>query len=342
MNVLSSWGWDDTFENAWRALDMKGVSPVRVVEDRRAAYRAVGEAGDVTLTLSGRFRHGMKGRTGFPAVGDWAAASLQPAERKGTIQALLPRRTVIVRKAAGEQDEAQILGANVDVMFIVSSLNKDFNPRRVERYLALAAESGAKPVILLSKADLCADPAAVAASVALHSAGAPVVVTSAVAGIGMEDLSPHLAPGRTAVLLGSSGVGKSTIINRLLGEDSLVTAGVRVGDDRGRHTTTFRKIFQLASGALLMDTPGLRELELWKEGEGEAEVPTVFTDVEAFVAGCRFRDCAHDSDAGCAVRAAVEAGTLDPARYQNFLKMRREAAAQALRKIKASWRDNKK
>jgi ribosome biogenesis GTPase len=251
---------------------------------------------------------------------------VRAAEASATIHHLLPRRSAFVRKAIG--GGAQVVAANVDVAFLVASLNADLNPRRIERYLATAWESGASPVVVLTKADLCDDCEAHKASIEAVALGVPVHVVSAVTGQGLADLSASFAPGQTAALLGSSGVGKSSLVNALAGSSLMVTQAIREEDARGRHTTTHRELVLLPGGRLMLDTPGMRELGLW---DAEAGVATTFADVEALVAECRFRNCAHGAEPGCAVRAALVDGSLDEGRWRSYAKLQREAARFARR-----------
>lgn len=304
------------------------LEPARVVSPGRGLYRVAGGAGEALATLPGR----LEAAGDLPAVGDWVA--LEPALDPGpggraTIRALLPRRTVLSRKVAGGRAEEQVLAANVDTVFLVLGLDGDFNPRRLERLAVLAAASGAEAAVLLTKADLLADlPGELAARVGAARAAAPelpVLPVSAAAPDGVAPVEPYLVPGRTLALLGSSGVGKSTLVNRLAGSELLRTSAVRPGDDRGRHTTTHRELVRLPGGALLIDSPGLREVQLWlDEPDG---VAAGFVDVAALASGCRFRDCTHRQEPGCAVVRAVAEGRLDPARLDSLRKLEREAAA---------------
>lgn len=257
-----------------------------------------------------------------------------------TIHAVLPRRSAFVRKAAGEVVEAQVAAANVDTVFLVSGLDGDFNLRRVERYLATAWDSGASPVILLNKADLRDDLPSVIVEVELVAAGVPVVAVSAATGRNMDVLQPYLVPRKTVALLGSSGVGKSTLINRLLGEERFRTSPVSDAEEgRGRHTTTTRELVRLPGGALLIDTPGMRELQLWTDDEG---LGRPFKDIEDLAAQCRFDDCSHEQEPGCAVQAAVRDGTLDPRRLESYLKLRKEVRFLALKKDVKTRRQREK
>jgi len=321
--TLADLGWDAAFAAAFAPHAAEGLAPARVMREGGAYGLATGRAErpELSAVAAGRLWHGEAG-TGAPAVGDWVAVRLpaSPAE-PGLIRAILPRRSKFSRKAAGARTDEQVVAANVDTVFLVNGLDGDFNPRRIERYLAAAWESGADPVLVLSKADIADDLAARVAEIEAIAFGVPVHAVSARTGEGIAALAAYLRPGRTVSFLGSSGVGKSTLINRLIGRDVQRTAAVREGDDRGRHTTTHRELFLTPAGALLLDTPGMRELQLWEADEG---LGATFADVEELAAGCRFRDCAHDGEPGCAVAAAAAAGGLDPERLASYHKLQRE------------------
>ena len=257
----------------------------------------------------------------LPAAGDWVAVAARHDEGAGTIHAVLPRRSAIVRKAAGNPTEAQVVGANVDTVFLVTSLNDDLNLRRLERYLATAWESGAQPAILLTKADLCDDPAAAVLDVQAIAYGVPVHAVSTVTGEGIDELGAYLGEGKTIALIGSSGVGKSTLVNRLAGREVLATQEIRESDGRGRHTTSHRELVPLPGGGLVLDTPGMRELQLWESSDGMQEA---FDDVEELVDACRFADCGHGVEPDCAVQAALADGSLAPERYESWVKLQRE------------------
>jgi len=264
---------------------------------------------------------------------------LLPQEHRATIQAILPRRTRFSRKVAGGNTQEQVVAANIDTVFLAQGLDGDFNLRRLERYLLLAWDSGARPVIILNKADLCEDVEARVREVEGVAAGTPVHVMSAKLGEGLDEVQPYLAPGETVALLGSSGVGKSTLINRLLGVERLRTAEVRASDSRGRHTTTWRELILLPNGALVIDTPGLRELQLW---DGGASARSVFPDIEALAADCHFRDCEHEQEPRCAVRLAAQEGHLAPERLESYRKLRREANYLASRQDQAAQLETKR
>jgi ribosome biogenesis GTPase / thiamine phosphate phosphatase len=320
---LTSIGWNSRLASEFEALARPELVPARVSVDTGRIWTVLADVGELAAEVSGRFRDAARSRSDFPAVGDWVAVAPRPAEGAATIHALLPRRGVVSRKNAGPRAEEQVLAAHVDTVLIVSGLDGDFNPRRIERLLAMAWSSGASPAIVLNKADACDDPQARLAEVELLAPAVPVVLASAVRGDGVEAVRSLLGPGRTAVLVGSSGVGKSTLVNALAGRDSQDTREVREDDSRGRHTTSRRDLFVLPGGAVLIDSPGLREVGLWGAEEGIAET---FADIEALASGCRFADCRHDGEPGCAVRRALVEGRLEQARYESRQKLQRELA----------------
>ena len=322
--MLRSYGWSERLQHDFTPFAAQGLVPARVIVQQRGLYRLAAESGELEGRISGRFAH-EAAEGAYPVTGDWVAAELK--DGIAVIAAVLPRTTAFTRMAAGTAKDMQVVAANVDVALLAASLNADLNLRRLERYLATAYESGAEPVILLTKADACADPEPLIASVADIAAGVPVLAISVRSGQGLAELSALLAPGKTAVLLGSSGVGKSTLVNALAGAERMATREVREDDARGRHTTTHRELILLPSGALILDTPGMRELALW---DAEAGVAAAFAEttaeVELLAQGCRFRDCAHDKEPGCAVQTALADGRLDPDRWRSFQKLQRELA----------------
>jgi ribosome biogenesis GTPase len=296
-----------------------GLVPGRVAAAHRGAFDVWMETGSVRTRLPGRAMH-----EGVDVgVGDWVGLG------DGLIRAVLPRRSAIVRNAAGLTTTAQTLAANVDVVFVVSSLGPDLEPRRIERYLVTIWESGATPEIVLTKADRLDDPWPLVAEVEAVALGVPVHVVSALSGDGCDQLRSRIAPGTTSVLLGSSGVGKSTLVNRWLGEELMLTKETREDDDEGRHTTTHRQLLVLPGRGLVIDTPGLRELQLWDVGSAGLE--TTFADVEELAADCRFADCSHVHEPGCAVLGAVESGELPGERLHSWRKLQRELFAIAMR-----------
>ncbi len=343
--ALLALGWSEARAKAFAPLLARELTPARVVAQHRSHYVVSDGVLDRRSVLRGTLRAELDARLDAPAVGDWVA--VRPTTSLTIVEALLPRRSAFVRQRAGTAVEAQVLAANIDVALIATAVVGDLNPRRLERYLTLAWESGATPVVLLTKTDLAADDVLAAAELAVHAAapGVEVVVLSAHTGQGLDRLADFLLPACTAVIIGSSGVGKSTLVNALLGTNRLSTADV-LADGRGRHTTTHRELVRLASGALLIDTPGMRELQLWSDGEGLA---VSFADIDALAAECRFSDCAHGAEPGCTVRAAAESGALDVERLANYFKLRREierlaratdpvARAAANRKLRAIHR----
>jgi len=336
---LASLGWDAQWAAAFAAersaaspSSTETTAPARVVAEHRGRYVVGTEAGDRSAVLAGRLRHAVASREELPTTGDWVAVSIADGDGTTTIHTVLPRRSAFVRKAAGETTEAQVVAANVDVALIATALPADVSTRRLDRYLTLAWESGAMPVVVLTKADLSDDVASALADVRAAVYGTDVIAVSATTGEGLEALLAYLRPARTAVLLGSSGVGKSTLVNRLLGNEHLRTATVR-DDGRGRHTTTHRELVTLANGALLVDTPGMRELQLWSADGGFG---TTFADVDALADGCRFRDCAHAGEPGCAVAAAVADGRLAAERLEHWHQLRRELAYLARKQDEAA------
>ncbi len=332
---LGRLGWDESWGGSFHAHRALGRSPARVVAVHKETSIVRDGGGDRPATVSGRFRFDALSPADYPAVGDWVA--LEAANGDGTvIAAVLPRRGAI-RRAAGDSSrrgngrlaDEQVMAANVDIAFLVAGLDRDFNLRRMERYLAVAWSSGVSPVVILNKADVADDLEGRLVAVEAIAPGVPIVVTSALTGKGLDAVARHLGPGRTSVVLGSSGVGKSTLLNALLGEARQATSEVRAGDSRGRHTTTHRELFELPGGALLIDSPGIRSLEVAGAAEG---VIDAFDDVAAIAADCRFSDCSHNGEPGCAVAAAIADGRLSPDRLESHRKLEREAA-HAVRKV---------
>jgi len=320
---LRDLGWTDHFARAFAPWAGPGVVAGRVALEHNHVLRVLTESGEQLAEVSGRVRHEAASRQDMPAVGDWVVLRLDDGGRC-QIRAVLPRTGRFARKAAGDTTQAQVVAANIDTVFLVSGLDGDFNPRRIERYLLLTRESGATPVVILNKADVADDVDDAVALVEGLTPGVPVLAISAADGRGFDALDPYLQPGKTVALLGSSGAGKSSIVNRLVGSKVLPTRSVRESDSRGRHASVHRQMIALPGGALVIDTPGMRELQLWSVGPGAADT---FGDVADLAAGCRFRDCRHKQEPGCAVKAAVEEGTLDAARYESFVKLDDERVA---------------
>jgi ribosome biogenesis GTPase len=322
-------GWDEAWAAAFAPHAAEGRVPARVAIEFNHIYQVAAERGEVRAEHAGRIRHRAAGRHELAAVGDWVALRPAADERTGTIEAILPRRSKFSRKVAGELTEEQVVAANIDVVFLVMGLDGDFNPRRLERYLLLAFESGARPVVLLTKADLVDEPGVYVEEIRALSPGTPVHALSAPRDEGLDVVLGHLSRGRTGALLGSSGVGKSTLINRLTGTESLKTREVRASDSRGRHTTRHRQLIVLPGRGLLIDTPGMRELQMW---DVASAVDETFEDIEELAAGCHFTNCRHAGEPRCAVVAAVEEGRLAPERLASYLKLQDELRDLAERK----------
>lgn len=309
--TLQALGWNDFTEQAWQAkFSSANLTPGRVFGTHRGFYSVWTEAGDVEAPARGKLIRNPETR---PVTGDWVALESNPP----TVRDVLPRRTQVVRKAPGEETVSQVLGANIDTIFIVAGLDRDFNPRRIERFLVIAFESGAEPVVILNKADVCPEAAERVREVEAIANGAPVLLTSALQQDGIDQVRGMLKPGDTAGFMGSSGVGKSHLINCLLGAEEREIGAVRDSDGRGRHTTVGRDLLMSDDGWLLMDLPGVRAVEPWSQSGVEQS----FADVEAIIERCRFRDCSHSSEPGCAVAVALESGALDQERYDNYCKV---------------------
>ena len=317
--------------------DTKGLPgiPARITAQHKERYELACDGGPVFARL--KTKEYYDGDELFPTVGDYVMIDHQPGG-DSRILATLPRRTCFARRAPGPVPRDQAVAANFDYVFILQSMNQDFNPRRLERYLTLGRQSGAEPVILLTKADLAADPGEYLARAERVAAGAAIHPLSVRTGFGLEALDPYLKPGTTLVLLGSSGVGKSSLVNALSGSEGMRVSGIREADGKGRHTTTHRQLLRLSCGALLIDTPGMRELGLWEARQG---LEDSFADVERCLGRCRFSDCTHTREPGCAVRAALAAGELDPTRWESWRKLNAEAEthAEVLRR-KREWSKN--
>jgi ribosome biogenesis GTPase / thiamine phosphate phosphatase len=318
---LETYGWDDFFAAAFAPHAAEGFEAGRVFLQHNRALMLYTASGELQAETTGRLRFHARGAEDLPAVGDWVAFRRVSDEGKAKIHEILPRRSKFSRRAAGSETAEQIVAANVDTVFLVTGLDNDYNPRRVERYLIMAWESGAEPVVVLNKADLVEEAEELRREIELVAPGVPVLLLSAKRGEGVGQLLPYVGPGRTVALMGSSGTGKSTITNRLLGAEVQRTQEVRLADARGRHTTTHRELFVLPGGGLVLDTPGMRELQLLVSERGLRET---FEEIEEAAAACRFTDCRHEGEPGCAVRAALDEGRLDPERYQNYRKMQAE------------------
>lgn len=339
MPPLTTLGWDEDWAEAFAPFAADGLLPGRVVREHRGRYRVATEAGEVVGTAAGRLRLDAAGKSDLPSVGDWVALRPPSADGRAYVLAVVPRRSAFRRRAAGEEDVEQVLATNVDTVFLVSGLDHDFNPRRIERYVVLAWESGARPVVVLNKADLREDVEECRAAIEALAPGVTVLAISTREPESLSVVEPYLRPGRTVALLGSSGVGKSSLLNRLLGEDVQATRAVRETDQRGRHTTTSRHLFVLPSGALVIDTPGMRELQMW---DADAGLAATFDDVESLAAACRFRDCTHEREPGCAVVEAVASGALPADRLESFRKLKAELAHVATKHDAAAQADQRR
>ena len=325
--VLTSLGWTESLARSFEQYQDDGLLPARVIAQHRGSYVVLGVEGELNARPAGRLLHAAGDGGVLPAVGDWVGITPNAA---GTtiIHTLMPRTGKFSRNVADNSTEEQVLAANIDLALVVSGLDRDFNLRRIERYLAVAYGGGAAPVIVLTKADLCEDTEDKRRAVAEIAPGVAVEVISNVTGAGIDGVREHLRAGITAVVLGSSGVGKSSLINQLVGRDQQPTGEVR-RDGKGRHVTTHRELFRIPGGALIIDTPGIRQLKLWAADEG---LPSTFEDVEELASECRFSDCRHESEPGCAIRRAMASGELSSARFNSYLKLMRELRSLEVRR----------
>jgi len=318
LNLIEQYGWNNKWEEKMLSKGIAG----RVLLEHKNLYRVMTNEGEWLCSLSGKFKFD-HGREAFPAVGDWVVLEQMPGEEKGIIQDVLPRSSQFSRKAAGLTTEIQLIAVNVDYVFLVMSLNHDFNVRRLERYLLAAWDSGATPVVVLTKKDACDDLAFYINEVESIAFGVDVFAVSSVTGEGIDRLANLLSGSKTGALLGSSGVGKSSLINALSGEEVMVVNNIREDDSKGRHTTTHRELTLLPEGGLLIDTPGMREFQLWDTSDG---ISASFQDIEELADGCRFRDCKHEKEPGCAIQEAIYTGALKQERYKSYVKLMRELA----------------
>ncbi len=331
---LHSMGWDAFFEAHFAPFREQDMLPARVIRQDRTGYVLLSETDRLSAKVAGKlFLGGSKGL--LPTVGDWVAMENRPGENTTIIRELLPRKTKFSRKAAGEISDEQVVAANVDTVFLVSGLDKEFNIRRMERYLTLGWDSGARPVIVLNKADLCEDVSAKLRQVETIAPGVDIYIVSAIEGKNVDNLRKYLSEGKTCTFLGSSGVGKSTLVNRLLGEERMKTGEIRTDDSRGRHVTSHKELVFSPGGGMIIDTPGMREVQLLGTDEN---LQGAFQDIEELAAGCRFRNCSHQSEPGCTVREALEKGELDKNRYLSYLKLKRELGRTTLQKSDAGKR----
>ncbi len=318
-SLLLEFGFSNTWARRFDELSSsfhEHLEPARVVFESREHYRVVTATGEREARLAGRLRRGED----LPAVGDWVAAEV-PADGICRLQAVVPRQTRLSRKVAGDQTREQVVAANIDTVFLVMGLDGDYNLRRLERFAVMAEESGADPVVVLTKSDLHADAAGARIDAQTSAPALPIYTVSSLLDEGLEPLRAFLAAGRTVAMIGSSGAGKSTLLNRLNGAEVMRTGAVREGDDRGRHTTTHRQLVRLSGGGLLVDNPGVREIQLWAE---ETALAAAFDDIESFASGCRFNDCRHLDEPGCRVLEAVRSGELEAGRLDNWREMEKE------------------
>jgi len=315
---LKDYGLNERFEQ--EATLYSGLFIARVTEQHRDLYKVVSEYGETQASVSGKFAYCVNDQIGFPAVGDWVMIDrVDKSTGNAVIHNILHRKSVLARQAAGTENAGQVIAANIDTIFICMSLNADFNIRRIERYLTIAWDSMATPVIVLTKSDLCVDLPQMMDEVSSVSMGVDVIVCSCENGDGYDAINAYIGQGKTIAFVGSSGVGKSTLINRLMGQDLLATKTIREDDDKGRHTTTYRQLLCLPNGGIVIDTPGMRELQIYK-----GNLSKTFEDIEEIAARCKFGDCSHGTEPGCAVREAINNGALSEKRFESYQKLQRE------------------
>jgi ribosome biogenesis GTPase len=332
---LNDLGWTEQVQEDFSDFTTQGFVPARVVRQERDLFQLLYEGGSIAGILQGKFRPEFAKSFERPVTGDWVAIRLQPEGGSAIIEGILPRYTELSRQSAGEKTEQQVLASNVDVVFIVMAADHDYNIARLERYLAMVWSSGAQPVVILNKIDLSEDVEALMEGITTVALGVDVYPIAALDGEGVEALSSYLVPGKTVACVGMSGVGKSTLINTLTGEETQATGAVRESDRRGRHVTTQRELVLLPNGTLMLDSPGIRELGAWHSEELDDGVGAAFEDIETLSGTCKFRDCAHASEPGCAVQAAIKSGDITAAHLKNYQKLGREALMQAAKQDKS-------
>jgi len=337
--ALQDLGWDSVRDAEWAEAPRGDDVPGRVVLEHNHIYRVLGAGGEVLAEATGRLKHRAGGRNELPSVGDWVALRVAPPGQRSQIRGLLRRHGAFSRKAAGRGTEEQVIAANIDLVFVVFGLDTPLKLRAIERYLVVTERSGARPVVVLNKRDVHPDVAGAVAEVTAAVGDVPVHATSAREDHPPDALIAYLAPGRTVALLGPSGAGKSSLVNRLVGHELLATGDVREWDARGRHTSVHRQLVIRAEGGLIIDTPGMRELQLWDADEGIGEA---FDDIALLAGGCRFRDCRHDHEPGCAVKAAVDREELDAGRYAHYVQLAHEQAAMETKRDERALLDAKR
>ena len=315
---IKKYGFSEAFSNEIPKDSL--LEPARVLSQEKGFYQVAADKGEKLAELSGKFRFQAEASSEYPAVGDFVLVNWNESGSSAIIESLLPRKSAFIRKAAGEPQQEQVVAANIDTVFLCMALNNDFNPRRLERYISVAWDSGASPVVVLTKSDLCDDLENKLSEVSLIALGVDILVTTSTEEDGYKELLPFISEGKTIAFIGSSGVGKSTLINRLLGKEYLRTNGLR-NDDKGRHTTTRRELFLLPLGGMVIDTPGMREFGMWDNDTG---IDRTFADIEELAAQCRFRNCTHTNEPGCAICSALERGELQTDRWQSYQKLKAE------------------
>ena len=337
---LTKLGWNAARDEQFAPFLAKGFIPARVAVEDKHFYRVWTVDAEITAQVTGKFVHETRrDHALLPKVGDWVAIKLIPNEEKATIHAILPRRTQITRKTSGRNTAAQILATNIESVFLVTAADPTFNAARLERMLTMGHESGARPVVILNKIDLCDDLEAKLAEATRAAGDALVLAVCALTGRGMKKLAALIKPSDTVAFIGTSGVGKSSLINQLYGEDLMPTIEVRTQDSKGRHTTSWREMIFLPKGGVVIDTPGMREFHLWGAREGAKES---FPEIEALAAGCHFRDCTHTKEKDCAVLAALAVGTLSRERHESFVKLQLEISYLRESEKQAGWQTRRK
>jgi ribosome biogenesis GTPase / thiamine phosphate phosphatase len=321
--TLKEYGWNNTCEVNWKKINNEKYVPGRVTLEHKKMYRVITTEGEWLCVCSGSMQYDATERKDFPAVGDWVAVEKMPGEERGIIHAILPRISLFSRKVAGMTIAEQIIAVNIDIVFLVMSMNKDFNARRLERYLVAAYDSGATPIVVLTKKDMCDDPSFYVEKAQSIALGAEIFAVSNVTGEGIDELTALLKNNKTAALLGSSGVGKSSLINAILGSEMMAVQDIREDDAKGRHTTTHRELIKIPTGGILIDTPGMREFQLWDNNES---LDSGFQDINELANNCKFNDCQHNNEPGCAIQNALSTEELAEDRYSSYLKLQKELA----------------